>query len=174
MAQSEKETFIRELTEIFQKSKSVFVTDFSGLNVENIMRFRKKCGETRVSFLVVKNTLARISAKQAGFEQIGKYFKGPSAIAYSYDDPSSPARVIKEFNKTNNKPQIKVSLFEGVFYGPESIDVIASLPSRNELIAKVLGGLNSPIQGLVGSLHGLLQKLVRTLDAVKTHKEKSS
>lgn len=173
MAHSEKETVIREVTEVFQKAKSVFITDFSGLNVENMMRLRKKCGEASVSYLVVKNTLARISAKQAGFEQIGKYFKGPSAIAYSYDDPSSPARVIKEFNRTNDKPKIKVSLFEGVFYGPENMDVIASLPSKNELIAKVIGGFNSPIQGLVSSLNGLLQKLVRTLDAVKTHKEKT-
>jgi large subunit ribosomal protein L10 len=174
MAHTEKEAVIREVTEIFQKSKSVFVTDFSGLNVERISQLRQKCRESKVGYLVVKNTLARISAEKAGFAEIGGFFKGPSAIAYSFDDPSSPARVIKEFNKTSDKPKIKVSLFEGVFYGPEKVDLIASLPSKKELIARVVGGFNSPIQGLVGALNGILQKLVGTLDAVKTQKEKNA
>jgi large subunit ribosomal protein L10 len=174
MANTEKDAVIRDVTDIFQKAKSVFVTDFSGLNVEHTMQFRKKCRESKVGYLVVKNTLARISAEQAGWKQVGPHFKGPSAIAYSYDDPSSPARVIKEFNKTHDKPKIKVSLFEGTFYGPEHMDMIASLPSKKELLSRVVGGFNSPIQGLVGALNGLLQKLVGTLDAVKSQKEKSA
>jgi large subunit ribosomal protein L10 len=153
MANTEKDAVIRDVTDIFQKAKSVFVTDFSGLNVEHTMQFRKKCRESK---------------------QVGPHFKGPSAIAYSYDDPSSPARVIKEFNKTHDKPKIKVSLFEGTFYGPEHMDMIASLPSKKELLSRVVGGFNSPIQGLVGALNGLLQKLVGTLDAVKSQKEKSA
>jgi len=174
MAHNEKETVIRDVTDIFQKAKSVFITDFSGLNVEKMMRLRQRCRESKVGYLVVKNTLARLSAEKAGWKQIGPYFKGPSAIAYSFDDPSSPARVIQEFNKTNDKPKIKVSLFEGAFYGPDSMDLIASLPSKNELLARVIGGFNRPIQGLVETLSGLLGKLVRTLDAVKTQKEKSA
>jgi large subunit ribosomal protein L10 len=174
MAKTEKEAAIREVAELFRRSKSVFVTDFSGLNVEKIMLLRKKCREAKVGYLVVKNTLARLSAEKAGWNQMGPYFKGPSAIAYSFDDPSSPARVIKEFNKTHDKPKIKVSMFEGVFYGPESMDVIASLPSRQELIAKVVGGFNNPIQGLVGTLSGLLRKLVGTIDAIRSQREKDA
>ena len=79
--------------------------------------------------------------------------------------------VTKVIAKEAEKPTIKVSLFEGQFYGPEKMDVIKKLPSRDVLLGKIVGGLNSPIQGLVGSLNGLLQKLVLTLDAVKTSKE---
>jgi len=174
MAQPEKEAVIRDVTELFRSSKSVFITDFSGLNVEKMMLLRQKCRESKVGYLVVKNTLARISAEKAGWKQIGDYFKGPSAIAFSYDDPSSPARVIREFNKIHDKPKIKVSLFEGVFYGPESMDTIAALPPKKELLARVVGGFNSPIQGLAGVLSGVLRKLVGTLEAVRSHQEKGA
>lgn len=174
MANSEKDAVIQEVSDIFKKSKSVFVTDFSGLNVEKIMILRKKFRESKVGYLVVKNTLARISAEKAGWNQLNPHFKGPSAIAYSFEDPSSPARVIKEFTKNNDKPKIKGSIFEGVYYGPESMDQIASLPPKQELLARVVGAFNSPIQGLASRLNGILQKLVGTLDAVKTQKEKNA
>jgi large subunit ribosomal protein L10 len=170
MATPEKVRAVEEMTEILGKAKSVFVADFQGLNVEQISLLRKKCREDKVQFLVVKNKLARIAAKNAGWDQMEAHFKGPSAIAFTYEDPSAPARVISAFAKDTERPAIKVSLFEGNFYGPEQVKTIASLPSREVLIAQVLGGLNGPIQGLAGALNGLLGKLVRTLDAVRANK----
>ncbi len=171
MAHAEKEAVVRQVADIFKKAKSVFVTDFTGLNVEQTMALRMKFRESKVGYVVVKNTLARIAAEQAGCSDLGKYLKGPSAIAYSFDDPSSPARIIKDFTKTLDKPKIKVSLLEGEFYGPEQTDAIASMPSKKELLARVVGGFNSPIQAFAGCLHGLLAKTVRTLDAVRLQKE---
>jgi large subunit ribosomal protein L10 len=171
MARPEKETAVQELANILSEAKSVFVTDFKGLNVEQISEFRRKCRGASVEYRVVKNTLARLATIKVGLSEMTEHFKGPSAIAYSYDDPSAPARVIKEFAKTLDKPEIKMSVFEGEFYGPDKIAIIASLPSKDQLLARVVSGLNAPIYGLVGSLHGLLQKLVLTLDAVRSSKE---
>jgi len=174
MQRSEKETSVQVVTEIFRKAKSVFVTDYTGLSVEKMGVLRQKCRAAKVEYKVVKNTLAKRAADIAGKGQINSHFKGPSAIAYSYDDPSAPARVIKEFLKDNPKPKIRGTLFEGQFFGPEQVDTIASLPSRNELLARMLGGLNSPIQGLVGSLNAIVSKFVRTVDAVREAKTASS
>ena len=171
MARPEKEAAVAEMVEIFEKSKGVFLTDFKGLNVEMISDFRRQCREASVGYRVVKNTLARLAVKNVGWDEMTPHLEGPLAIAYSFEDPSAPARVIKEFTKKVEKPQIKVSYFEGAFYGPDRVAEIAALPSKEELLAKVVGGFNAPIQGFVGGLSGLLQKLVMTLDAVRGAKQ---
>ena len=173
MSTPEKEAAVQEVTEILEKATSVFVTDYKGLDVEQISDFRNKCRESSVHYLVVKNTLARIAAEKSGWGEMVEYLKGPSAVAYSYDDPSAPARVIKEFTKKNDKPEIKVSLFEGVFYGPEKVDMIASLPSKEVLLSQVCGAFNAPIQGFASSLQAVLSQFVRTLDAVREQKASS-
>lgn len=173
MARPEKEAAVAEIAEIFKKSTGVFVADYKGLSVERITDLRSKCREEKVSFMVVKNTLARIAAREAGFDEMVEYLKGPSAIAYSYDDPSAPARIMSEFAKKDKKdlPVIKMTIFEGQFYGPEKVEIIAKLPSKQELLSQLLGGFNAPLQGFVGTLHGLMSKFVRVLDAVKEKKE---
>ena len=173
MARAEKETAVQELTEIMEKARGVFITDYQGLNVEKLSELRKKCRESSVRYKVVKNTLARLAAKKAGVGDMAQCLEGPSAIAYSFDDPSAPARVVTEFAKKHEKPSIKASLFEGVFYGPDRVEEIANLPPKEVLIARLMGGLNAPIQNLVGALSDILRKLVLVVDAVKTSKEKS-
>ena len=173
MVRPEKEAVVVEVGKILQEARGVFITNFQGLNVEMMIDLRRKCRQASVEYRVVKNTLARLAAKNAGWDEMVEYFEGPSALAYSYADPSSPARVISEFAKKAEKPTIKVSLFEGVFYGPDDAAMIATLPPKDVLLAKLMGGLNAPVQGLVGGLNGLLQKLVMTLDAVKDVKEKT-
>ncbi|MCD6116113.1 50S ribosomal protein L10 [bacterium] len=174
MARPEKELVVDKVVEIFQKASGVFVTDYKGLNVEQISEFRNQCRENSVEYLVVKNTLARIAAKKVGRDEMIDYFKGPSAIAYSFDNPSAPAKVITGFVKKAKveKPSIRFSLFEGNFYGPDRVEEIAALPSKNELYALLLGGFNAPISGFVGTLSGLLQKFVGTLQAIKEDKDK--
>lgn len=171
MPRPEKAEAVQCISEIFEKAKGVFVADFQGLNVEQMGELRKKCRDDQVGFLVVKNTLARIAAHNTGWDEMESHLKGPSAIAFSYEDPSAPARVITAFAKNAKKPTIRVSLFEGNFYGPEKVEAIATLPTRTELIARVVGGFNAPIQGLVGNLSAVLRKLVGTLDAVRASKE---
>ena len=144
------------------------------VNVEALSALRRKCREASVEYVVVKNTLARIAAKEAGWEELVEHLRGPSAVAYTKGDASSPARIISEFAKKTNKPKIKVSLFEGQFYGPDRIEEIASLPSKEVLIARLLGSFNAPVQGFVGTLNGLVQKMVGTIDAVRAKRESAS
>lgn len=172
MPRPEKEAVVEEVAEILNNAKSVFVTDFEGLDVAEISELRRKCREASVGYRVVKNTLARLAVKKIGCEEMVPYLEGPSALAYSYDDPSAPARVIAEFARTVEKPKIKMSRFEGLFFGPDKVAEIAALPSKDVLIAKLIGGLNAPMQRLIGGLGGLVQKLVRTIDAVRAEKEK--
>ncbi|MBN2104319.1 50S ribosomal protein L10 [bacterium] len=171
MIRPEKEAAVQEIVDILNQAKGVFVTDFKGLNVKKMNAFRQKCRESSVEYLVVKNTLARRATEKTSFDEMKAYFNGPSAIAYSYDDASAPARVITKFAKENDKPEIKMSIFEGIFYGPDKVARIAALPSKNELLAQIVTGLNSPLQGMVSGLNGLLQKFVLTLDAIKKSKE---
>ena len=173
MPRPEKEAAVKEIAEILENAKSVFVTDFQGINVEKMNEFRRKCREVSVSYIIVKNTLARLAAKKAGWSDIEKHFQGPSAIAFSYDDPSAPAKVITEFARVEKKPSIKMSIFEGTFYGPDSVNEVATLPPKDVLLGKIVSGLNSPIQGLTSGLSGLIQKLVRTVDAVRESQSKT-
>jgi len=174
MARPEKEAVVKEVAEIFENAKGVFIADFQGLDVEKISDLRRKCREASVSFRVIKNTLARLAAKQVNHEEMVSYLQGPSAIAFSYDDPSAPARVISEFAKKEEKPTIKMSLFEGEFYGPEKVAKIAALPSKDVLLSKIAGGLNAPMQGFASALNGLLLKLVYSVNEIKNVKEKES
>ena len=173
MPRPEKVAVVDEVADILENAKSVFINDFQGLNVEKMGDLRQKCREASVGYRVIKNTLARLAVKKVGWEEIADFLEGPSAIAYSYEDASAPARVITEFAKSAEKPTIKVSLFEGHFYGPDKVKEIAALPSKEVLMAKIAGGFNAPLQGFAGSLSGLLHKLVMTLGAIQDTKEKS-
>ena len=170
MLRKEKEVVVDSIVHIFEDARGIFLTDFEGLNVKSMEEFRHLCREASVGYCVVKNKLARLAAEKVGQEEMVKYFEGSSAIAYSYDDPSAPARVISEFTKKFDKPEIKVSLFEGNFYGPDKVKAIAALPSKEVLLSKMVRGFNAPIQNFVGDMHAILQKFVMTLDAVKNAK----
>jgi large subunit ribosomal protein L10 len=174
MQRSEKETVVQEVTDVFARAKSVFVTDYAGLTVEKMSVLRQRCRAAKVEYRVVKNTLARQAAENAGQGAMQPYFKGPTAIAYTFDDPSAPARVIAAFSKEHQKPTVRGSLFEGHCYGPERVAEIAALPSRSELVSRVLGGFQAPIRGVVCGLNGILSKFVRTVDAVRESKAQAS
>lgn len=172
MPKPEKVAVVEDVAKKLRQAKSVFLTDFSGLNVEEINKLRKSFREASVEYRVVKNTIARLSAKSAGFEELLKYLEGPTALAFGIDDPTAPAKVITEFAKTTEKPKIKACLFEGVLIGTDRVNEIISLPSREELLAKLMATFNAPLSGIVWSLSEILRKLVYVLDGVKNQKEK--
>ncbi|MFQ6114711.1 MAG: 50S ribosomal protein L10 [bacterium] len=173
MPTPEKIAAVEEVAKQITQAKSIFLTDFSGLNVEDINDLRKSFRGASVEYRVVKNNLARLSAKSAGCEELLEYFEGPTALAFATDDPAAPAKIIAKFAKEKDKPKIKACLFEGVLIGADQISAITNLPSRDELLAKLIGGLNAPLSNLVFSLNGILRKLVFALDAVKKQKEES-
>ncbi|MFQ5823454.1 MAG: 50S ribosomal protein L10 [bacterium] len=173
MPTPEKVAIVEEVTEQLKQAKSVFLTEFSGLNVEEINNLRKSFRGASVQYRVVKNTLARLSAKAAGCDELLEYLEGPTALAFGMEDPTAPAKVITEFAKETEKLKIKACLFEGVFVGTDQISEIANLPSREELLARLMRSLNAPISNLVLSLNGILRNFVYALEAVKKQKEES-
>jgi large subunit ribosomal protein L10 len=166
---------VEAITKKFSAAKSIFLTDYSGLTVEAITQLRRDLRKSKVEYLVVKNTLARISARNAGYEAIVPHLDGPTAVALGMDDPVAPARVIANFVKGDrDKPKIKACLLEGQLYeGAQAIE-LAKLPSRNELIAKLLGSMNAPLSGMAQVLSGVLRNFVYALNAVAEKKKEEN
>ncbi len=174
MPTEQKKAVVAEVTEHLKEANSVFLTDFTGLNVEDISELRRAFAGVDVRYRVVKNTLARLSVKESGCDELLEYLEGPTGIAFGYDDPTAPAKVIKEFSKKNENLKVRACLFEGVLFGEERVGQLANLPSRNEMLAKLSGVLQAPVSNLAYALNGVLSKLVYALDAVKEQKEKES
>jgi large subunit ribosomal protein L10 len=171
----EKEAVVQEVADKIRDSKSVFLTDFTGLNVKEISNLRRSFREASVEYKVVKNTLTRLSAKAAGFEELSSFLEGPTALAFGLDDPTAPAKVIREFTKKADKVKVKACLFEGTLIGSaDQLNRLADLPSRPEIIGTLAGVLNAPISNLACALNGVLTQVLYALNAVKDKKEKNS
>ncbi len=171
MARPEKERVVAEVSEGLAKARGIYVTDFSGLNVEEATELRKTLRQAKVQYRVVKNTLARRSVRQAGYEALLPHLTGPTAFAFSFDDPGVPARVIRDFARKKNKLAIKAIVYEGEFIDASRVDEICDLPSREVMLAQLLGAMSAPLSRLVYTLNGVLAQLVRVLDAIRAQKE---
>jgi len=173
-----KEAIVKELKEQMTTSKGVVITSYSGLTVANDTKLRRELREAGVHYHVVKNTMMRIAAKDAGLDELAEHLEGTTAMAYS-DDAVAPAKVICEFIKKNKLDDagiltVKVGLVEGKVIDEKEVKALASLPSREELIAKLLGSMNAPISGTVGVLSGIIRNAVYALEAIRAKKEKES
>ncbi|MDI6739895.1 MAG: 50S ribosomal protein L10 [Candidatus Edwardsbacteria bacterium] len=175
MARADKEKQVQELTEIFKRAKSVYLTDFKGLDVNRTTELRKKFREQAVEYRVVKNTLAQLAAKNAGYDALLDYLTGPTGLAFGVTDPIIPAKVLTAFIKDETvKLSVKVGVVEGKMVSPKEVKQLALLPTRDVLLSQVLAGLQSPIAGFVGALGGILQKFVGTVDAIAKQKESAA
>ncbi|MDZ7339289.1 MAG: 50S ribosomal protein L10 [candidate division KSB1 bacterium] len=171
MARPEKERVVAEVSEGLTRARGIYVTDFSGLNVEEVTELRKTLRDANVQYRVVKNTLARRSVRQAGYEALLPHLTGPTAFALSFDDPGVPARVLRDFAQKKNKLAIKAIVYEGELIDASRVDEICNLPPRNVMVARLLGTMNAPLTGLVYTLNGVLAQFVRVLDAIRAQKE---
>lgn len=174
MPQPDKIKKVEAITQSLQEAKGVFLTDFTGLSVEEITQLRREFRKADVSYLVVKNTLARRSCSEVGLDEMIPYLNGPTAFALANQDPVAPVRIIVDFlkqHKEKGKPAIKGAVVEGQVLDAQQAEAMKDIPSREELIAKVVGGVSSPLYGLVGGLNSLLSNLVYTIDAIKAKKE---
>ena len=146
-----KSQVVAEIVEKLQKSSSTIVVDYKGLTVEEVTELRKKMREAGVEYKVYKNTLVRRAAKEVGIEEFNnELLVGTNAIAFGYDDPIAPARVIKEF--------MEMGVVEGTFYNEAQIVEFANIPPREVLLAKLLGSLKAPMSNFVYLLDALVKK----------------
>jgi large subunit ribosomal protein L10 len=173
MKKEDKKVMIDELTEKFKSASSIYLTDFTGINVMKMEKMRIKFRESKSDFRIVKNTLARIALERAGYDAaVGKHFEGPTGIAFGYDDAVAPAKVLSNFLKEKDyeKLKIKVCIIERQEFKGTQIDQLALMPSKKDLLAQLMGLLNSPMQSLVMTLNAPLQNLVGVLESLKEKK----
>ena len=160
------------LIQKLKKAKVAVLTDYRGLKVNQIQELRGKLRTANVEYRVVKNTLARRAAESAGYKALESELKGPIAIAFGYDDLSLPPRLINEFVRTTRlKVEIVGGLVEGRVFDRDQIKQLADLPSREVLLAQLLGTLQSPVAQLVGIMQTPLQQLMGVLEAYKSKLE---
>ena len=120
---------------------------------------------------MVKNTLARKALEQlTGYDRVFDKLVGPTGIAYSYDDPSTPAKIIKKFSEKTGKLQLKIAVVEHQIYDAAKLEQLANIPTRKEMIAAILGCLNAPASGIVGAVNAVTRDLVYVLDAIEKKK----
>ncbi len=171
VSKAKKQEMLAEVQEMFKEGKSVFFADFKGLSVGAVQAIRRELRANKVGYKVAKKTLIRKAAQENGYNEIPRdVMEGSVAMTVSYEDPIAPARLLKSLAKTHEKLALLGGLFDGkVLSGKEALEY-ASLPGKEELLAKLVYMMKSPIQGFHGNLHGLLSKFVRTMDAVAKSK----
>ena len=147
-----------EIAACVKDAQSVVVVDYRGLTVEQDTKLRKNLREAGITYKVYKNTLMNFAFKGTEFEGLAPYLEGPSAVAVSKDDATAPARILSEFAKTADKLEIKAGVVEGTVFDAAGMAAIASIPSREVLISKLLGSLQSPITNFARVMNQLAEK----------------
>ena len=154
-----KSEVVSEIVEKLQKSSAAVVVDYKGLTVEEVTELRKQMREAGVDYKVYKTTLVRRAAKEVGIEQFNdELLVGTNAIAFGYDDPVAPARILKGFMDSHPKMKLKMGIVEGAFYDESKIVEMANIPSREVLIAKLLGSLKAPVSNFAYLIDAIAKK----------------
>jgi len=161
----EKENVISDLSRQIEGFKAVVLTDYRGLNVEQIGQLRRRLKEEEISYHVVKNTLIKLASRGTDLEKLNDYFEGPTAMAISYGDPTLLAKILSEFIKTQPSLEIKVGLIQGKVTPPEEVKALASMPPRDVLLAQILGGIQTPAGQLGGVILSALQQVLGVIQA---------
>jgi len=153
-----KQPIVAEISEAIKDAQSVVLVDYRGLTVEQDTNLRKQLREAGVTYKVYKNTMMNFAFKGTDFEGLAPYLEGPSAVAISTTDATAPARILAKFAKDAKALEIKAGVVEGTVYDATGMQAIAQIPSRDELISKLLGSLQSPITNFARVMNQLAEK----------------
>lgn len=171
LSKIEKKQLVEALHQKFIESKIIILTDYNGLDVDTINELRRKLKESNVEYKVVKNTMLIRASEETDMALIKDHFQGPSAIAMSYADPVSPAKVLSDFAKENEKLEIKIGVMAGKILDINEIKRLSSLPSREVMLSQVLSTMNGVPTALVRALSNVPERLLYALQAIKDQKE---
>lgn len=163
----QKQAVISEIKENIENAKSLVLVDYRGLNVSELTELRKRFREENVLYKVYKNTMMDFAFKELGYEDILESLEGPNAVAFSMEDPIAAARVSYEFAKEHENLEIKVGYLEGEFMDSAKVQKIASIPSKEVLLAKLLGSLKAPVSNFVYMADALAKKRAEEAEAVE-------
>ncbi|CCZ04063.1 MAG: 50S ribosomal protein L10 [Clostridiales bacterium] len=153
-----KKPIVDEISELLKDAKSAVLVDYRGLTVEQDTALRKQLREAGVVYKVYKNTMINFAVKGTEFEELSKHLEGPTAIAVSNEDATAPARVLYNFAKDAEALELKAGVVEGTYYDADGIKLIATIPSREELLSKFLGSIQSPITNFARVIKQIAEK----------------
>jgi large subunit ribosomal protein L10 len=173
MRRPEKIEIVEELRKVFKDSGSVLLIDFKNIDVPDITELRRKVRESGSDYRVVKNTLALRAAEGTSVEEIKQYFEGPTAVAYSDENIVGLAKVLRDFIKEHSGMSFKVGVLDGQVVSDEQVSSLADLPSREELLSKVLFLMNAPLTQLALALKSPVQKLAYLLKQLEENKSQA-
>ena len=172
MKRAEKEKLVADLSAKLTNSQSLYYTDFTGLNVKRMTELRRRLKRAGVDYVVIKNTLALRAINESGLT--GTRLRGPTGVVVSRD-PVAAAKLLTDFAKENDqKPTVKGGLLDGAVIDQAQVKKLASMPSREQMLAELGAGLMSPMAAFVGALNGLMYMMVGALEALKAQKEAAS
>ena len=153
-----KAPIVAGISELLDGAQSAVLVDYRGLTVEQDTKLRKQLREAGITYKVYKNTMVNFAVKGTDFEGLSAHLEGPTAIAVSKDDATAPARILYNFSKEAEALELKAGVVEGTYYDTEGIKVIATIPSRDELLAKFLGSIQSPITNFARVIKQIAEK----------------
>jgi large subunit ribosomal protein L10 len=156
----------------FARAKSVYFTDFKGMTVQQMTDLRKELYKAQIDFQVVKKTLTKIAARQQGWELTDDIMPGQIGLAICYDDPTAGGKLLLNYIKKNRLEKLAITgcIFEGSIFTQEQVKTIVDLPSKQELLATILGTLQAPMSNLLSVLKASLSQLLGTLESLKEKK----
>jgi large subunit ribosomal protein L10 len=172
MNKTEKQKLVGELTDKIKGAKALYYTDFTGLNVKRMTELRRRLRKAGVEYVVIKNTLALRAINEGGLT--GVRLRGPTGVVVTRD-PVAAAKLLSDFAKENDqKPAVKGGLLDGVIIDQAQVKKLASMPSREQMLAELGAGLQSPMAAFVGALNGMMYMMVGALEALRSQKESAA
>jgi len=171
MKREEKEQIVAEVSELVGKARGMFFTDFSGLTVQQATELRREFRKSGIDYRVVKNTLIRKALENAtGYDKVYDRLAGPTGVAFAYEDPVSPAKIIQKFSEKHSKLSLKVCVLEREVYDGARLDELAKLPTRKELMAGILGCIQSPLAGVPTVINAVMRDLASVIGEIEKKK----
>ncbi|HEX7573338.1 MAG TPA: 50S ribosomal protein L10 [Bacteroidota bacterium] len=167
MKREEKEQIVAEVSETARKAHGMFFTDFSGLTVEQATELRREFHKAGVDYRVVKNTLIQKALEQVtGYDGVYDSLAGPTGVAFAYEDPVVPARIIQKFAEKHKRLSLKVCVLERQVFEGARLAELAKLPSRKEIMAAILGSVQAPLAGVPTVINAVIRDIVSLVDEI--------
>jgi large subunit ribosomal protein L10 len=171
MNKTEKTEVISSIKEMIENSSAVYLTDYSGINVEDISKLRGEFRKEKVKYKVIKNTLFKRALDELGkYDKLADHLVGMTGYVFASENPVAPAKIIKKYHDEKQKLSLKECYIENQFYEGSNLNMLAVLPSKNDLIAGILGSIKSPASGIVGALNAVVRDLANVVDQIAKQK----
>ena len=172
MKRDKKEQIVREVAEKISKSQGIYLTEYQGLNVSKMAELRNEFRKAGIEYKVIKNTLVKKALKELEQgDKLAEGLKSTTAVAFGYDDPVAPAKIIRKFSKTNEALKFKMASIDGVVYGEDNLTMLSEMLGKTENIGRAAGLINNVVSSVPMVVNAVMRNLVSVLDQVAKQKQ---